>query len=403
MKKVFIIIITMLCILVPKVSALELNSKNAVLYNMNDNKVVYNLNKDDKTSIASLTKIMTCLVAIENIDSLDTKVVITKDMIKGLIEQNLYVVGLKEGQILTYKDLLYATFLPSGADAANALAISIGDSVENFVKKMNEKAKSLGLTNTHFANPTGLDDINNYGTVDEVAKLLMNALENKLFKEMFETKSYTLSDNSMTVSNSMFYSAKTYNIDINYIIGGKTGYTDNAGKCLASYAYDKENDIYYLLVTTNASTSKTNAYHILDAYNIYNYYFDNYKYYNLINQGDSITTLKVNSSNITQLDIKVNKDYKYYYDKSFNKEDVKLVYDGQNELSFSNKIGDEIGSLKIYYNDIEVGEEKVYLNEAISFSLFSFISQNLLLVIICLLLSIIITLFLLKNKIIAKI
>src|SRR5574344_1267148 len=160
MKKVICFLMAFL--MCTNVYALDISSKYAVLYNLNDNTVVYEMNKDEKTSIASLTKIMTCLVAIEHIDNMDEYVTITNDEISDLISLNAYVIGLKVGDKVTIKDLLYGMMLPSGADAARALAISLARHENTFVSWMNDKATELNL-NLHFANVIGLDDTNNYG------------------------------------------------------------------------------------------------------------------------------------------------------------------------------------------------------------------------------------------------
>ena len=247
---------------------------------MNEDKIIYEINKDEKTSIASLTKIMTTLVAIENIQNYDEKVTLNYSMFTGLAEANAAVIGLRSGQVVTYNDLLYGMFLASGADATRAIAISISGSEEAFVELMNKKAKELGMTNTNFVNTTGLDEDNQYSTANDVAILLKEALKNEKFKEIFTTESYSFTDKSLTAYSTLRKTATNYGYDVGYIKGAKTGFTYNAGKCLASFAIDEENNIEYLLVTTNASINTNDAYHIKDAATIYNYYFNNYKYHN---------------------------------------------------------------------------------------------------------------------------
>lgn len=368
-----------------KVYALDINSKYAVLYNLDNNQVVYELNKDEKTSIASLTKIMTCITAIENIDDLDGKVTITKEMLNGLIEANAYVIWLRPGQILTYRDLLYATFLPSAADAARGLAISIAGSEDKFVEMMNDKAIELGLSQLHFANVIGLDDIDNYGTVDGVAKLLMYALKNDIFKEIYETKKYTLSDKSMTVESSMRYSADTYNINIDYILGGKTGYTEDAGKCLASTALDPVNNINYLLVTVGAPTTKLNAYHVLDASIIYNYYFKNYKNYYLVNKNDILINIPISFTNYSA-SIYANKDVLYYSDKNYDESKVTKEFDIVKKISPYTKKNTKIGTVTIKYNNEIIDVLDLYFDEDIKINIFDILSANYKLIIILLLL-----------------
>ena len=391
MKKLLCLFICLFAI--TNVQALELNSKYAVLYNLNDNKVVYDLNKDEKTSIASLTKIMTTIVAIEHTDILGNEVTITNDMLKGLIEANASVAGLKKGDKVTYKDLLYCTMLPSGADCARALAISISGNEEEFINLMNEKVSSLGLTNTHFSNITGLDDDNNYGTVDDVAVILKDALNNEVFKGVFEASDYTLS-NGLKVTSTMRSTAKSSNTDISYIKGGKTGTTDKAGKCLASTAYDKVNDINYLLVTVGSSNKYGN---ILDASNIYTYYFENYKYYDVVYKDDFVKSIDtIYSKDI--LDIKVLEDVKYYTNE-FNKDLIKVDYVGLDSVKAGNKKGLELGKVNIYYNDKLLDSQTIYLDSDISFSLIEFIKANIIVISTILVLIIgVIIMFMFKKK-----
>ena len=160
--------------------ALEINSSNAVVYNLNEDEIVFEKNSNEVISIASLTKIMTTIVAIENIKNLDEKVTIKSRDFVTLYEEGASLAGFEVGQTVTYRDLLYGTFLPSGAEATQALAFNLTGSIESFVELMNQKATEIGLTNTHFANTTGLDNKDNYSTVVDVAKLLKYALKNDI-------------------------------------------------------------------------------------------------------------------------------------------------------------------------------------------------------------------------------
>lgn len=379
MKKVLFSILLIL-LSIKNVQALDINSQNAVLYNLNDNTVIYEKNKDSITSIASLTKIMTTIVAIENIDDYNKEVTINYDMLKGLKEENAYVIYLQVGEKVTYNDLLYGTFLASGADAARGLSFGISGSDSNFVELMNKKAKELNLVNTHFTNATGLDTDNQSSTVDEVARLLQYALKNDKFKEIFYTDTYTFSNKKHTVKSSLKETGSYYNLDTSNILGGKTGYTLNAGRCLASVAYDKDNDITYMLVTTNASTD-TKYYHVKDAIDIYNYYFTNYKYHNLIDKDEKILTLNTKYAKEHIIDFISDKDYKVYYENTFNKDNVKLEYTGlellQPKLINNNlKKGYKIGTIKVIYNDTTYETIDILLKDDIKFSVLEFVYIN---------------------------
>ena len=229
-------------------SELDLTSERYILYNMNDNEVLMEKDANKEVSIASLTKIMTVIVAIENINNYEEKITITKKMIDG-IDSDVSIAGFNVGDKLTYNDLLYGAMLPSGADAVNALAILVSSDKDKFVELMNKKVKELGLKHTHFANVVGLYNPNNYSSAYDVAQILKYALKNPKFKSIFETKRYTYSNGKKTKSTLDYYSSKTNN-NTSFITGSKTGYIKKSGYCLVSTS--TLNNVSYLLVTLNA-------------------------------------------------------------------------------------------------------------------------------------------------------
>ncbi len=372
MKK---IIFTILLLFPIFVSALEINSKHAILYNLNEDKIVFEKNSNEITSIASLTKIMTTIVAIENIENLDAKVTITEKDFNGLYDASL--AGFEVGDEVTYRDLLYGTMLPSGAEASQALANNISGSVNVFAGLMNEKAKELGMKNTHFVNTSGLDVNNHYSTVYDVAVLLKYCLNNKTFKTIFESTSYKTSNGELTLYSTFRYTAIKYNYKSDYILGAKTGYTDDAGKCLASIAYDQNNDILYLLVTTGANTSTDDAYHIKDATNIYTYYFENYGYVNLMDENELLVSIKTKYSKNKYLNFYAKEDVSFYTKKDeFDKNKIKLIYDGVNIIDQSIKKGEKLGTVGIYYDDEYINSLDIILNDEYKFSIIYFLLQN---------------------------
>jgi D-alanyl-D-alanine carboxypeptidase (penicillin-binding protein 5/6) len=171
------------------------------------------------------------------------------------------------------------TLLPSGADAAMGLAIRISGSESEFSKLMNKKAKEIGMDDTNFTNVTGLHDDNHYTTVKDIAKLLQYALKNEIFYEIFTTVRCSTSSTNRHPGGITFYSTlskkvDTYEFDGGRIIGGKTGYTEEAGLCLASLA--EKNGSKYILVTAGAAGDNyTEQYHIMDALTVYGKYLNN--------------------------------------------------------------------------------------------------------------------------------
>lgn len=375
MKKI-ILTITLLFALTQNVLGLEINSTNAVMYNMNENEVIFEKNKDEKISIASLTKIMTTIVAIENIDDLDKTITIKVKDFDTLYEENASLAGFVVGEEVTYRDLLYGTFLPSGAEATQALANNLTGSISNFVELMNQKAKELNLKNTHFANTTGLDNKDNYSTVEDVATLLKYCLKNETFKTIFETKSYTTSDKKLIFYSTLNNSAQKYGYNVDYIRGGKTGYTDDAGRCLASTAIDKANEINYLLVTCGASVDSLDAYHIKDAYNIYNYFFDNYKYQTILDSGELLVSIKAQYGKKEYANFYTNEKVTYYLNNDFDKNKISIKYDGLKLIKNTTKKKDKIGKIDIYYDDEIIKSLNIYLNDEYQFSIINFLVQT---------------------------
>ena len=388
MKKLLtLIFLFILCTV--KANALEFNvsSQNIILYNLDNGEILYEKSADEKVPIASLTKIMTALVTLENVDNLDDRVILTSEDFNGLIEANAVTAGFTKGEVVTYRDLLYGLLLPSGADAAKALARNVGGSEEKFIQKMNDKAIELGLKDTHFSTVIGLDDPNNYSTAKEVSYIFKEALKNKDFKTIITTKNYTSSDGKVKFHSTIQSNAKKFNIDIPYILGGKTGTTTGAGLCLATIA--KENDINYMLITLGALYDKKAPHHIEDAKTIYDYFILNYNNQTVVDKNKSFKTIKVKYSDIQNLKLYPAKNIVKYLENNYNPKDIKLVYDGKEEITSLDKKGTILGTLKIYYQDELLDTQKIILNKKINFSLLSFLQENILSIVLGLIIIII--------------
>lgn len=359
----FVVLLMFFC-LGNYVYAEEVNvtSEKYILYNMNDKKIIDEKNSHEETSIASLTKIMTVIVAIENINDYNQKVIITDDMLKD-IAWDVAVTGFKKGEEVTYNDLLYAAILNSGADAVNALAISTKGNKDDFIKLMNDKVQELNLKNTRFANVVGLYDKNNYSSAYDMAQILMYALKNPKFKEVYETKEYNLS-NGKTVKSTLSNYGKNSNLDLNYIMGAKTGYIHAAGYCLATTA--NIDGVEYLLITLNAHSRNK---HIYDTDKIYKYFSSNYGYKNIVDKNDYVVKLKTKNAKEKEILIKSNSKIDKYLKNDFKKSDLIYEYNGIETVDVRLKKGDVLGTIKIYYNDelLDEFELKFYQTLTLSF------------------------------------
>ena len=364
MKKYFrlLFVCLMLSVQIVWAEEFDITSEHVILYNLNDNEVLYEKAGEEKTQVASLTKIMATIVAIEENQDLEEEVTITKGALEGISEYTQ--VGLKVGDKVTVKDLLYGTMLPSGADAVNALAIHTSGSIDNFVALMNDKADALGLENTSFDNPIGMDSDDNYSTASDIANLLMYSLENSTFKEIFTARNYTISSLGISMKSTLIGYSKSYGLDVSEISGAKSGFTDGAGLCLASIA--TIDDVNYLLVTIGAETkNRSNA--VRDSLEIYNYYSSTYSYQTVMEKDQVLETIPVKWGKVKTYDIKAIDDMELYLENGLRKNKIKYEYNGIEELNYSVKKGDKLGTITVLYRDQELITYDVYLTDAIEY------------------------------------
>lgn len=377
MKKIVLFILCFFTFII-NVFALDdptLYSKNYCLYDLTDDKMIYEKNIKERTNIASLTKIMTTITAIEKINNLDDYVTITSEMLSN-IKYDASLAGLKIGDKLTYKDLLYASILPSGADATQALAYSLSGSINNFVNDMNTLAKKIGMENSNFVNVTGLDIDNHYSTVSDLLKMLQYSLKNETFKTIYTTKSYTLS-NGLVVDATVKKYNNLMKLDISRIIGSKTGYTNKAGLCISSIF--ESNNHEFIFISTNAEFIYGNYYNLKDNLNIINFMDKNYNNQTTAKSTDIIKTIPVNFSNIPKYDVHLSKDALTYLPNDYNKDDIKVNYNGKTSITFldNNK---QIGKVTITYKDNPIYEEDILLKDVkINFYLLVIINLSIVL------------------------
>lgn len=252
----------------------QLNSSNAILIRLKDHAILMQKNSEEKIYPASLTKMMTAIIAIEKLPDLQEEIKLTNSMFEGLHEANASMAGFQPGERVRAIDLLYGVMLPSGAECCMGLADQIAGSEQKFVEIMNQKAAELGMDNTHFANATGLHNENHYTTVQDLAILLSYAWQNDTFREIFTSFRHSTPPTNkhpagMTLYSTMFEELNQQNIIDGEFLGGKTGYTDEAGLCLASLAQvDKQ--VYILISAGAKGDHHSEQYNITDALAVYN-------------------------------------------------------------------------------------------------------------------------------------
>ena len=241
------------------VNAETVPSTYALLVDLDNNTVVAQRNANDRMIPASMTKILTVLVAAEHVTDLDDTFTITREITDYSYSNDCSAVGFGDGETVTVRDLLYGTVLPSGADAAAGLAFYVSGSLEGFVDLMNEKLDELGLSDTaHFTNCVGLYDENHYCTPYDMAVILKAAVENELCREVLSAHTYTTSPTELhpegiTISN--WFLRRIEDKETNgEVVCAKTGYVAQSGSCAASYEVT-DSGKHYICVTADTYSS----------------------------------------------------------------------------------------------------------------------------------------------------
>lgn len=294
---------------------IKLGSKGIILYDAYSGRILYGENVDEKLPMASTTKIMTLIVALENAN-LEDMVIVSKNASKAP-KVKMY---LSEGEEIKLEYLLYALMLESSNDAAIAVAEHIGESVENFCDMMTAKAKELGAINTSFKTPNGLDAEGHYSTPRDLAIITSYGLQNEKFVEITNTKAKTFS------SNKKEYSVNNKNrllSEYNGANGVKTGFTGLAGQCFVGAAKRGDMQLVTVVLQSGWGTSGKEQKWI-DTKRLLNYGFDNYKYYKIIESEQQIGEISILNSKTTNLPIYINSDLLLPLTEE-ERENIKLV------------------------------------------------------------------------------
>ena len=260
---------------------LSMASQYGILIDLDTNTVVAHKGGDQKIYPASMTKVMTLIVAYESISDLDnTTYTFGYEMLNELSNAGASRAGFEVGETVCARDLLYGAILPSGGDATNALAELVAGSEEHFAVLMNEKVKELGLENTHFVTASGLHHDDHYSTCHDIAKILQYAISNPGMREILSTYQYTTKPTEhhpegILLTSTMYKKMAGDEVEGFYVQGGKTGYTIEAKNCLASFGancHEHESltvKPQYILVTAFAGGEYTPVYDAIDIYKKY--------------------------------------------------------------------------------------------------------------------------------------
>ena len=340
MKKVLLFLVLCL-IFIPKVSCSTSNANSYVLMDAETGRVLDSKNMNNRALIASITKIMTAVIAIES-NKLDELIKVDDSILKAY-GSGIYI---QVGEEMLLKDMLYGLMMRSGNDAAVMIATYVAGSEEAFVKLMNDKAKKIGMKNTTFVNSSGLDntDSGNYSTAYDMALLTRYAMQYDKYREIVKTKEYTVKTNYKTY----VWHNKNKLLNYDYVTGGKTGYTEKAGRTLVSTA---SKDNMNLIVVTIRDSDDWNT-HI----ELYNYAFSNYTSYKVLNK---------NNFNVI--------GDTYYNNNLYIKEDLYILLKNNEKGSLISKIkleklknykqNDKVGYIEIYIDDELLATKDIYVNK----------------------------------------
>ena len=337
MKKIILIALLFFPIII---KGIDINATSAILMDTDNHRIIYSKNIHESRSVASISKIMTAVLAVES-GKLDDEVVIN-DSIKKAYGSAIYI---QVGEKMTLKDLVYGLMLRSGNDAALAIADYVGNGVDNFVSMMNHKAKEIGMKNSTFNNPSGLDEeAGNFSTAYDMAILTSYAMQLKIYRKIVKTKQYKLQTNKNTyVWNNKNKLLKLYD----YTTGGKTGYTKIAKRTLVTTA--SKDGVNLVSVTLNDGNDFN------DHMEMFEYAFSNYKNYNILKKG----TINIYDENYY-------KNYVLYIKNSFSyiltdneKDSISIKYKIRKKSEV--KPGEEIGEAIVKLGDKIIHKEKIYV------------------------------------------
>ena len=319
------------------VNAVSTSAQAAILLDQDSNRILYSKNMDTVRSVASISKIMTGILAVES-GKMDRTVTIN-DVVLRAYGSGIYV---KVGERLKLRDLVYGLMLRSGNDAALAIADYVSGDVDKFVEMMNAKAKEIGMKNTTFHNPSGLDEeeeVGNYSTAYDMALLMSYAMKNEDFKKIVGTKKYTLKTNK---NNYIWYNKNKLLQTYQYATGGKTGYTQKARRTLVSTA--TKGNVNLIAVTLNDGND------FQDHKNLHEYGFHNFESYFVLKKGN----LKIAKENYYSGDtLYIDRDIRIALQPS-EKDAVHINYKLEKKDDYKN--GDQVGIVELFLGDEKISD-----------------------------------------------
>lgn len=322
----------------------SLNAPYAYVYNLTTGQELYGKRMNEKIYPASMTKVMTALVALDHIKDLHQVVKMTSYDFEGLWEAGASTANLKVGEKVTYYDLLHGIILPSGADACRATARLLFGSEKKMAEAMNNKAKKLGLKNTHFVNTTGLHNKNHYTTVHDMGVITATALKNKTFKGIFCKRSYKTETTQHYMASSILKLHWRKRISIAHIKGCKTGYTNESKSCLTCLVKSQGNELVCVFAKEAGSPK-----YVEDAKSVIEYYKNNYENVTVIKKGELLKTIMIKNGVQETYDIVAEKNVSLCLPKGYHKSDLNYEFIGDDMVEAPTQPKSSLGYVKVTY------------------------------------------------------
>lgn len=343
----------------------DLVANAAIVMDASTGQVLYEKNAHEKKYPASITKIITTIIALEHNVDFNETITMSENAIWD-VERDSTLIGLDVGEKVTVGDLIYATMVKSANECAYALAEHVSGDIESFAKLMNEKASEIGCEDTHFVTPNGLHNDDHYTTAYDMALITKYALQNDTFREIAGTLSYTVPATNLTEEtrplwngNKMINPSEPYYYE--YCEGGKTGYTSKANNTLVSFA--KKDGLELICVILDCDGAK---YSYSDSKALYNYCYNNYTYFYPLsdfsfesdeeNAEETNTILKNYYSCLDHemIDLTVDKNYSLLINKSVDTTKIE-----QNIVLYDHAKDNVLGEITFSYNEEQIGSTSI--------------------------------------------
>ena len=370
LKYIVIFLLILLSIQTTTLANVKINSEAAILVEISTGRIIYEKNSTKQMFPASTTKVLTAILVLEACQLTD--IVTVRESALANIPQGYVTCNLQPGEELSVKDLLYALMIPSANDAAYVLAEHVAGSVEGFSTMMNDKARSLGCTNTHFVNPNGIHDEAHYSTAYDLYLITNYCMKNATFREIVATTEYTLpatekypaEDRILKTTNDLIKpNTKGY---FKNAIGIKTGYTSKAGNCLIAGASRDGLDFISVVLNGGTTDSGENA-RYADSKKLFNYAYDNFTLTKIIEKDSLVQSIEVEKATkeTKTLDLIIDESITVVNNKSINMNDVipeiKLIENIEAPIA----AGQKLGTIKYKVDDIEYSANLLAKTEVI--------------------------------------